>query len=276
MIANADLNERLSTAQSHLDRCGLCEHRCGVDRRSGERGPCKASTEARVFRHRVEYGEETELIPSHLFYLSGCDLRCKFCIAETNAFNPKVGAPLTPEFLANALREGRPHQPKNLQWVGGEPTIHIPAILAAMSAQDELPPIVWKSDFYGTPDAFRLLDGIVDTYVADFKFGTDHCAQRIASVDRYFETVTRNFQIASEQSDLIIRHLLLPGHFDCCYRKIVAWLAEHLPKVKFSLRDGYLPRWKASRFDDLSGTIDASTARAARELAKSFHLNLVK
>ena len=54
--------------------CNLCEHRCGVDRRSGELGFCRATSVARVFRHRVEYGEEIELVPSHLFYLSGCDL----------------------------------------------------------------------------------------------------------------------------------------------------------------------------------------------------------
>ena len=62
---------RVLKAQMHYRNCALCEHRCGVDRRAGERGPCKAGDIARVFRHRVEYGEELDLIPSHLFYLSG-------------------------------------------------------------------------------------------------------------------------------------------------------------------------------------------------------------
>lgn len=276
MIAAGELLDRLALARSHWEQCGLCEHRCGADRRSGTLGPCKASTEARVFRHRVEYGEELELIPSHLFYLSGCDLRCKFCIAEANAFNPRIGAPLNAEFLAQALSEGRAQQPRNIQWVGGEPTIHIPAILSAMSGQENLPPIVWKSDFYGTPSAFALLDGVVDTYVGDFKFGQDLCAKRIASVDRYFETVTRNFVLASQQSDLIIRHLLLPGHFDCCYRRIVEWIAEYLPDVKFSLRDGFLPRWQAHHDEDLCRPLDRATAESAVRLAQTFSLNLVK
>lgn len=276
MLAATDLHERVARAQFHLDRCELCEHRCGVSRLGGERGPCKATHQARVFRHRVEFGEELELIPSHLFYLSGCDLRCKFCIAEANAFNPQIGAPLTGEFLAQALLEGKQEQPRNIQWVGGEPTIHIPAILEAMSLQKDLPLIVWKSDFYGTPDAFGLLDGIVDVYVGDFKFGQNDCAKRIASVDRYFETVTRNFRIASEQTDLIIRHLLLPGHFDCCYRKIVGWISEHLPGVKFSLRDGYLPRWQAHHDSDLARPLDSATAREARRLAAEHNLNVVK
>lgn len=66
---------------------------------AGERGSCKAGTAANVFRHRIEYGEELELVPSHLFYLSGCDLRCGFCIAGINAFDPSRGVPLTSEFF---------------------------------------------------------------------------------------------------------------------------------------------------------------------------------
>ena len=107
MIVDAIDRERLARAERHMRSCTLCEHQCGVDRIAGERGPCKAGIEARVFRHRVELGEELELIPSHLFYLSGCDLRCAFCIAEANAFNPHVGTNLTADFLSTAIAWGR-------------------------------------------------------------------------------------------------------------------------------------------------------------------------
>jgi putative pyruvate formate lyase activating enzyme len=124
--------ERLADAARHLVNCALCEHRCHADRLAGDRGPCKAGPTASVFRHRVEYGEEIQLVPSHLFYLSGCDLRCAFCIAEANAFNPNSGEPLTGEFLSRAIEWGQQQGAINLQWVGGEPTIHIPAILEAI------------------------------------------------------------------------------------------------------------------------------------------------
>src|SRR3990172_6648342 len=212
---NVDLidNRRLACAAQHLSQCMLCEHRCGANRGDGERGPCKAGPRARVFRHRVEFGEEVAIIPSHLFYLSGCDLRCAFCIAEANAFDPSIGTELTAEFLADAVAQGRQRGARNIQWVGGEPTIHLPAILGAMAGCASLPPVVWKSDFYGTPAAFVLLDDVVDVYVADFKFGNDECAKRLAKVDRYVATVTRNLSIAAGQGDLIVRHLLLPGPF---------------------------------------------------------------
>ena len=276
MLVDALKREVLARADRHLSHCTLCEHRCSVNRLAGERGPCKADHLARVFRHRIEFGEETELVPSHLFYLSGCDLRCCFCIAEANAFNPQSGTLLTDDFLAPAVAWGRQRGARNIQWVGGEPTIHIPAIFRSMSGCRDLPPIVWKSDFYGTPDAFHLLNGIVDVYVADFKFGNDDCARRLAKVERYVATVTRNLAIAADQGDLIIRHLLLPGHFDCCYRPVVDFLARELPGAKFSLRDGYLPRWQAQQYGELIHPLDAETALRASELAAARGLRLVR
>ena len=202
---------RLSVARGHYRRCLLCEHRCGVDRTAGPSGKCKAGANARVFRHRVEYGDEREIAPSHLFYLSGCDLRCAFCINELNAFDTRRGEELTPEFFRAAVAAQRHLAPRTLQWVGGEPTIHLPVVLEAMAGCPDLPRVVWKTDLHGTPEAFDLLDGVVDLYLADFKFGNDACAGRIAKVERYTEIVTRNLRQVARQGDLIVRHLLLPG-----------------------------------------------------------------
>lgn len=170
---------------------------------------------------------------------------------------------------------GRDQGARTLQWVGGEPTIHLPAVLRSMAALPALPRIVWKSDFYGTPAAFELLEGVVDVYVADFKFGNDACARAIAGVDRYFEVVTRNLHQAAGQGDLIVRHLRLPGHMDCCFRRVVAWMAESLPRAKFSLRDGYRPHWTAKNDASLSRSIAADERAAALRLARSAHLNLI-
>jgi putative pyruvate formate lyase activating enzyme len=275
-MATIDVTEsRQERAQQHYQRCLLCEHRCGANRTAGERGPCKAGAEARVFRHRVEVGEELELIPSHLFYLSGCDLRCVFCIAEENAFDPRRGVLLTGEFLGEAVEWGRVRGARNIQWVGGEPTIHIPSILRAMAECTRLPPIVWKSDFYGTPEAFDLLDGAVDVYVADLKFGQDQCARRIAGVDNYFAVVTRNLRSVAAKYDLIIRHLLLPGHFDCCFRPIARWLHDNMPDAKFSIRDGYMPKWRARHVPELATCLDRCDAVRARTLAGEYGLNVV-
>lgn len=281
MLAQPTLTSRALSARSHYVRCFLCEHRCGANRSAGEHGPCHAGTETRVFRHRVEYGEESELIPSHLFYLSGCDLRCSFCIAEANAFDPSRGTLLTPEFFAETVAWGRQQGAINVQWVGGEPTIHLPEILRAMSAVDDLPAVVWKSDFHGTPEAFELLDGIVAVYVADLKFGNNDCARRIAGIERYLQIVTRNLCWAAERAaagkaDLIVRHLLLPGHWECCAIPIFRWMRDNLPDTKFSLRDGYLPKWQASRDPSMNRVVSRVESQQAWKLVRELNLNLVQ
>jgi len=263
-------------ARQHYRHCALCEHRCGADRLASERGPCKAGTVPRLFRNRIEYGEESDLIPTHELYLSGCDLRCAFCIAGLNAFDPSRGRELTQELFNAIVAWGIEQGARNIQWVGGEPTIHLPALLDLMAGCPDLPPVVWKSDFFCTPEALDLLDGVVDIHVADFKFGNDMCAKRIAGVDNYLAIVTRNLCHAASQGRLIVRHLLLPGHFDCCYRPIVRWMRENLPGVEFSLRDGYLPSWRADRFVELSVPLARGEGETSRELALDAGLRMIQ
>ncbi len=267
--------ERLAQAQQHYQRCLLCEHRCGVDRRAPHLGPCKASATPRVFRHRLEYGDEAELVPSYLFYLSGCDLRCVFCINELNAFDPGRGQELTADFFQSAIAEGMRQGARTLQWVGGEPTVHLPAILEVMADCPRLPPIVWKTDLHATPEALDLLDGVVDVYLADFKFGNDHCAKRLAKISRYIEIVTRNLQRVAGRGKLIVRHLLLPGHLDCCFRPIADWLRTHLPQARLSVRDGYLPHWQAEHYMELNHPLPPGYAEQARAVAMQTGVHLI-
>jgi len=272
---NVDWEHRLIEARRHDFACHLCEHHCGTKRAVGEKGLCKADANARLFRHRIESGEEPELVPCHLFYLSGCDLRCAFCIAGADAFDPFRGRLLTVPLFREALAWGQAQGARTIQWVGGEPTIHLPRLLEVMSECGPLPPVVWKSDFHGTPEVFSLLDGIVETYVADFKFGNDACARRIARVDHYWKILCRNLKIASRQGRLIVRHLVMPGHFDCCFLPVVRWLAEELPEAALSLRCGYLPRWRATSLPELASRLSREETERARHVAQASGLEVI-
>ncbi|NLF08439.1 MAG: radical SAM protein [Pirellulaceae bacterium] len=268
-------SERLHLAQRQYRHCLLCERRCGVDRTRGERGFCGATDVARVYRSRVECGEEIELIPSQLLYLSGCNLRCVFCIGEEDAFDPQRGRPLTGQLLNEAVAAGSARGARNIQWVGGEPTIHLPAILEAVARCGRPLPIVWKSNFFGTIEGLDLLDGIADAYVADLKFGNDSCARQIAGVDGYMRIVTRNLSRVAEKSRLIVRHLLLPGHFECCFRPIVDWLRRNLPTTPLRIMTGYLPRWRAASRRELAAPLARGEGDRAIALAKENGLELI-
>lgn len=275
MSSSKTLTERAAIAHRMLRDCELCEHRCRVDRVSGKLGFCRADASARVWRYWVDHAEEQILSPSLLIYLSGCDLRCDFCISESNAFEAQQGVRLTAEGLDHLLAWGIDQGARTLQWLGGEPTIHVPAILDALSGCRRRLPIVWKSDFFGTPQVWQLLDSVVDIYVADFKFGNDDCAERIAGVRRYVPIVTRNLLDVAGRGSLIVRHLLLPGHEACCLVPILGWLQQELPGVPLSLRDGYLPRWRAARHAELSRPLASDQGPRALALAADFGLNLV-
>jgi len=222
----------------------------------------------RCYRHRVEYSEETLIAPSHLFYLSGCNLRCRFCIGEERAINPALGQPLTHAFFTEAVAWGRSQGAKNIQWVGGEPGIHTEILCELMEQTPDLPPVVWKSNFYFVPQAFEPLWKYVDTFVADFKFGNEQCAFSLCGVSDYVETVTAALSTVYHRRprSLIVRHLLLPGHFDCCFLPILDWFANNIPEAMFSLREGYLPAWQAKNDPVLQSYPDPQEAIHAQQL----------
>jgi putative pyruvate formate lyase activating enzyme len=267
---------RLSLARQQYHSCHLCQHHCGINRSQGEMGFCKAGDVPRLVRHRIEYSEEIDLIPSHLFYLSGCDLRCAFCIAGLNAFDPGRGRELSGDLFNQAVDWGIEQGARNIQWVGGEPTIHLPALLELMAQCPNLPPVVWKSDFHFTKEALDLLEGVVDVYVADHKFGNAQCAARLGGGAEYVERIQENLILAAGGARLIVRHLLLPGHLECCFRPIARWLGENLPETEISLRLGYLPNWRSNRFEEISHPLGRAEAQAATELAASYGLRMIQ
>ena len=144
-----------------------------------------------------------------------------------------------------------------------------------MAGCDRLLPVVWKSNFFGTIEGFALLDGVVDVYVADLKFGNDTCARQIAGVDGYMQIVTRNLLLAAQGARLIVRHLLLPGHLECCYRPIVDWMCRHLPAVPLRIMTGYLPRWQAAGYQELASPLGREVGAQAVALAREKGLNVI-
>ncbi len=145
-----------------------------------------------------------------------------------------------------------------------------------MAGCDNLLPVVWKSDFYGTIESFALLGGVVGVYVADLKFGNDSCARQTAGVERYMQIVTRNLLLAAKRNRLIVRHLFLPGHLDCCFRPIVDWMCGHLPTTPFRVMTGYLPRWKAVHHSGLALPLEREAGAEAVAIARQRGLNVIE
>ncbi len=228
-----------------LPACTMCEIRCRADRIAGERAPCGLGVDTRCFKRHISFAEETELLPSYMVYLGGCNFRCRFCVQAPRCFDPHGGVPVIPGESSRDFARIVERGARTINLLGGEPSLHLHTLLEIAAAAEVPLPLVLNSNMYMTPEVLALLDGVVTAYIADFKFGNDDCAQNLASVHRYVEVVTRNLLLVHGRADLFVRHLVMPGHGVCCLEPVARWLAAQLPGAKVSLMTGYVPAWRA-------------------------------
>jgi putative pyruvate formate lyase activating enzyme len=272
---NSRARERAAVAWAMLAECHFCAHDCGVNRLAGEHGLCHAGAKPRFFSAQVEVSDELELIPTFAIALSGCDLRCDFCITGTDSWNAKAGSSFDAAEMAERAERALDNGARTIMVLGGEPTIHLPAALELVAALPDSARLVWKTNAHGSAHARELLDGMFDVWLADFKFGNDTCAQRLAKISNYLGVVQENLLWANEHSELIVRHLLMPGHIDCCWKPVTEWLAENLPGVKVNLRSGFWPGRHAARHSELRGTVSTAEVEYASQIAQARNINLI-
>src|SRR5471032_1215808 len=128
--------KRARLAREMLADCRFCAHDCGVNRLAGEFGLCRAGAAPRFFSAQVEVSDELELIPTFAIALSGCDLRCDFCITGAESWNPRAGESFDASAMAAKAKAALRNGARTIMVLGGEPTIHLPAALELVA---ELP-----------------------------------------------------------------------------------------------------------------------------------------
>lgn len=220
-----ELAWRIAQAEGMLGRCDLCERRCGADRTAGQ-GYCKSPATLAVSGHHVIAEEDLSfLVPNYSVFFLGCPLRCVFCQNPENSGVTVRKDRVTETDLARAADQHTGC--KNIQFVGGDPLPQLPFALRILSHVRRDVPMVWNSAFYMTEEAMELLRGAVDVYCPDFKFGNDDCAKRLAGVNGYVGTVERNLHLAAADSEMVVCHLVMPNHFECCTRRVIDSLADN-------------------------------------------------
>jgi putative pyruvate formate lyase activating enzyme len=267
------LDVKLELLNRILRRCVLCEWRCKVNRAKGKKGACHLDKETRVatfFRH---FGEEPPLVGrkgSGTIFFTGCTFRCVFCQNWDISQVPTAGEPVSSATLASIIRSLREEGAANINLVGGEPTPHLHTILEALTIANVNVPILWNSNMYATCEAMEILADVVDIWLPDFKWGNDECAVKYSRVTRYFEVVSRNHRIAHETADMIIRHLVVPGHVECCTKRILEWIAESCSRAIVNVMGQYRPEYLVGNSPQDYPEIARCLTRAELEEAEDY------
>jgi len=267
------LDLKVELAHRILKSCHFCERRCGVDRTAGKVGVCGVGEQSRVASEFMHHGEEPELVPSYTIFFNGCTFKCCFCQNYDISQNPKGGVEASPRTLAKLIEAHRRDGARNVNFVGGSPTPNLHTILETLNLCEASVPSVWNSNFFMSLETMKLLFGTQEIYLTDMKYGNDACALKYSKAPNYWKIVTRNHRLAYADSELIIRHLVLPNNIECCTRPALQWIAENLGSmVRVNVMDQYRVCYQADKYDEINRRLTAEEFSKALEIAKEVGL----
>jgi putative pyruvate formate lyase activating enzyme len=267
------LDVKVELARRMLSSCICCERRCAADRVQGKTGFCGVTAESRYSSDFLHMGEEPELVPSHTIFFSGCTFECVYCQNWDIAMNARSGLRAEPAMLAAVLQEGVSQGSRNANFVGGNPDPHLWTILETIrltGAPAMRLPMVWNSNMFTSSEAMDLLNGVMDVYLGDFRYGNDACAEEFSGVQGYWDAVSRNFAYAFDTAEVMVRHLVLPGHLECCTRPIMEWVGSNMPGVYFNLMLQYRPEYKAGLFPTIDRRLTLEERTKAERMASEY------
>lgn len=265
------LDLKIELARRELRHCGFCGWQCGANRFEGK-GRCGLGPDACYDEPFVHIAEEAVITPAATVRLTGCSLKCVFCQAR-DEYLPRPLKRLDAELWAVLASDEYFPEAASLEFGGGNPDESAYAILEALGAAPASfrLPVVMNDNGYARQGLYRLLDGVVDVWLTDFKYWSEECGERVSGVRNYPETARKGIEaIASQQAKAIIRHLVLPGHFACCSEKILGFLAQYKERIWVSIIENYVPDWRAKEHPTIDRMVSEDEVRRVRELAE-FH-----
>lgn len=281
--ASGELLRRKDAALARLSSCDLCPRHCGVNRLAGEQGFCRTGRLAVVAAHQPHFGEEAVLVGrggSGAIFFSNCNLGCVFCqnyeISHLGE-GEEVSAPQLAAMMLSLGQQGC----HNINLV--TPSHVVAQILEALPLAVEAGlsvPLVYNTSGYDEVETLRLLEGIIDIYMPDFKFWASDSARRFAKAIDYPEKVREAIgEMHRQVGDLVInddglaergllvRHLLMPEGL-AETKEILNFLAKDIsPHTYVNIMDQYHPCGQAMSFPPLDRMPLPQEYRQALELA---------
>ena len=278
------LEKRIEAALAILENCRLCPRHCGVNRLEGELGVCRAGREAVVSSYSPHFGEEDPLVGqqgSGTIFMTHCNLRCVFC-QNYEISHLSEGVKVSSSDLAQMMLTLQRRGCHNINFV--TPTHMVPQVLEALPEAIEgglKVPLVYNCGGYEEVDTLRLLNGIFDIYMPDFKFWDSEVATRFCSAPDYPEKACSAIKEMHQQvgdltlneegiaqRGLLVRHLVMPEGL-AGSREIMRFLAKEVSKDTYvNVMSQYRPCGEAHKFPELRRAITTEEYREAVSMAQ--------
>ena len=285
-----ELKERAYKLWAIMESCRLCPRKCRVDRHESERGFCQApGTTLVTASAHPHFGEEKPLVGdggSGTIFLSHCNLRCDFC-QNYQISNLGLGSEISIDDFADMMLKLQKIGSQNINLV--TPTHYSAHILKAIdiaAGRGLKLPIVYNTSGWERLQIVKLLDGIVDIYLPDFKYWDGDKSDKYSSGADSYPKLTaeailemhRQVGVAEPAKDglmyrgLMIRHLVMPNDIGGS-EKVMEWIAGHLPKDTYiNIMVQYTPVYKAYDYPELSRRITKDEYVKVVEKAKDLGL----
>jgi putative pyruvate formate lyase activating enzyme len=293
LLETGELGERVEKLYAMLRSCTVCPRDCGNDRLAGVLASCASGEHPIVSSFTAHFGEEPSLSGTRgagNIFFGNCNLRCVYCqnYQISQDYPTQKGNEVTVERLAEMMLSLQERGCHNIGFVS--PTHFAPqmarAVLLAARRGLRLP-IVYNTNAYDSVEVLRLLDGLVDVYLPDFKYADtaagslyskvpDYPARARAALVEMFRQKGSRLEIDEEgllRGGLLVRVLVLPNGA-AGVAESLAWIAETLsPKVAISLMAQYYPIHRASADGKYAALSRSITAREWEEALAALESN---
>lgn len=252
-----------------LRKCTLCPRNCGVDRYKNV-GICGASAKVKVAYYSLHHWEEPVISGTNgsgTVFFSHCNLKCLFC-QNKKISTLGYGKEITIKRLKEIYLELQENGAHNINLV--TPTHYVPQIVKSLKdikGSILNIPIVYNTSSYENVDTLKMMDGLTDIYLADFKYFDNDLGKCYSNCDNYYETASNAIEEMVNQigeiviknnlmiRGVIVRILLLPGHKDDA-KKIIEYLyKKYGDKIYISIMNQYTPVSKSLIYPNLNWTV---------------------
>lgn len=272
-----------------LNSCRLCPRECRVNRLKGEQGYCRSGKRAKVSSFGPHFGEEPPLIGtggSGTIFFTNCNLRCIFC-QNYDISHLGHGEEVSSKELADMTLSLQSQGCHNINFV--TPTHFVPQLLEALLTAIEKGldiPLVYNSSGYEALSTLRLLQGVMDIYMPDAKYGLAETGEKYSKAKDYPEIMKGALKEMHRQvgdlvldrygiarQGLLIRHLIMPnGLADT--KEVLSFIAKEISRESYvNIMDQYHPEFEAHSFPEIARYITRTEFEEAIKIARKLGLH---